>query len=351
MIRVSAPARICLLGDHQDYLGLPVIAGSIDLYCYIEGRPINAQELQFELRDLNTTRILPIQPDAASIEKGDYLASTLAVLASKGITLESGYEISVHSTIPINAGISSSSALIVAWIRFILKATGVRATDLEIARWAHESEVIFFGEPGGIMDHYSIALRSLRVIEPATGNTQTLGNLEIPLLLAHSGLPKSTLGVLSLAKERALLALSAAQEVDSSFTYINAQLSDIKRFEPILSRELFPYFEAAIENYTLTKKAIELLHSDQPSTAKLIELCTLIGRHQHFLDTAIKNTPDLMRVQLEAGLAAGALAAKVIGSGGGGCFLLVAYPDRHQAITAAILAAGARFVQPITLTD
>ena len=29
---VHSPARVCLFGDHQDYLGLPVIAGTIDRF-------------------------------------------------------------------------------------------------------------------------------------------------------------------------------------------------------------------------------------------------------------------------------------------------------------------------------
>ena len=35
----KAPARICLFGDHQDYLGLPVIACAIDKYIIVEGKP------------------------------------------------------------------------------------------------------------------------------------------------------------------------------------------------------------------------------------------------------------------------------------------------------------------------
>ena len=30
-IEVTAPGRICLFGEHQDFLGLPVIACAIDL--------------------------------------------------------------------------------------------------------------------------------------------------------------------------------------------------------------------------------------------------------------------------------------------------------------------------------
>jgi len=31
-VEVKAPGRICFFGDHQDYLGLPVIAATIDRY-------------------------------------------------------------------------------------------------------------------------------------------------------------------------------------------------------------------------------------------------------------------------------------------------------------------------------
>ena len=36
---VKAPARICLFGDHQDYLELPVITCTIDKYITVEGKP------------------------------------------------------------------------------------------------------------------------------------------------------------------------------------------------------------------------------------------------------------------------------------------------------------------------
>jgi len=35
-IKVSTPSRICIFGEHQDYLGLEVIAQAIDLRFYAE---------------------------------------------------------------------------------------------------------------------------------------------------------------------------------------------------------------------------------------------------------------------------------------------------------------------------
>ncbi len=40
-IRVTAPGRICLFGEHQDFLGLPIIACAIDLAIEIIGNTIH----------------------------------------------------------------------------------------------------------------------------------------------------------------------------------------------------------------------------------------------------------------------------------------------------------------------
>ena len=40
--------------------------------------------------------------------------------------------------------------------------------------------------------------------------------------------------------------------------------------------------------------------------------------------------------------AAGALAGKVCGAGGGGCLFCLTEPDRHDAVSAALAAGGAQ---------
>ena len=40
-MEVSTPGRICLFGEHQDYLSLPVVSMAISLYSTILGKKIN----------------------------------------------------------------------------------------------------------------------------------------------------------------------------------------------------------------------------------------------------------------------------------------------------------------------
>ncbi len=54
----KAPARVCLFGDHQDYLGLPVIACAINKYIVVEGVPNNTNHLIFNLTDSKINNLL-----------------------------------------------------------------------------------------------------------------------------------------------------------------------------------------------------------------------------------------------------------------------------------------------------
>lgn len=351
MITIRVPARICLLGDHQDYLGLPVIAASIDRYLTLEATPQEKACFNFELIDLGQTRELALQIDESSVQKGDFLAAALAVLGRKGIVAKNGYQIKISGSIPVNAGVSSSSALVIAFIRFLVSAFSQKPIEArQIADWANEAEVGFFGDPGGLMDHYSIALEELRVIYPDSRSTEVLPRpKQLPLILVESGIAKQTVGVLSKAKEKALEALAHVQKITPELTYHNAQMRDILAYKSHLNTELFSYWQASIANHQITKSAIALL--SDPTTQDLIpKLAELINQHQFYLRTAIQNTPELMQQQMKVAIEAGGLATKVIGSGGGGCFFVLAESAAAPRIIENLLRQGVRAAYSIHIT-
>ena len=49
---ISAPGRICLFGEHQDYLLLPVIPCAISLRIAIEGSSRNDASIKIHLPDI-----------------------------------------------------------------------------------------------------------------------------------------------------------------------------------------------------------------------------------------------------------------------------------------------------------
>ena len=49
-IAYSTPGRVCLFGEHQDYLGLPVVPCAVSLRMTIEARHRDDMEVRIDLR-------------------------------------------------------------------------------------------------------------------------------------------------------------------------------------------------------------------------------------------------------------------------------------------------------------
>ena len=156
----KAPARVCLYGDHQDYLGLPVIACAIDKYIRIEGKKNNTRILSFCLFDLDKTIEICIDEISTKPIKGDHIRFVLYTLNKLGCQINTGMIVKINSSIYINAGISSSSALIVCLVDFIIKSFGFpkKVDKKQIAEIAFQSEVVEQKGSGGRMDQYTIAI-------------------------------------------------------------------------------------------------------------------------------------------------------------------------------------------------
>jgi galactokinase len=80
MIKIATPGRICFFGDHQDYLGLPVIAGTINRYIHIKAKPIQSSFFEVNLLDFKKSIKVEFTNDPKTIKPGDYFRSGLIVL-------------------------------------------------------------------------------------------------------------------------------------------------------------------------------------------------------------------------------------------------------------------------------
>ena len=350
MIKVSAPARICFFGDHQDYLELPVIAGTINRYIKIEGERVNNNNLFIQLIDIDTVKVIDLNKKYNNIESGDYFLSSLEVLKRAGFSFNQGYKIKIYGDIPINAGISSSSALVVAWIRFLLEAQDQKedVNDEQIGKWAYDAESTFFNQPGGIMDQYTIAQKGLLYIDTLTTKTERL-NADIgSLVIAESGLSKQTLTVLQNARAYGQSAISAVKEKISNFNVHEASESEYEEYLHLVPEVYRDHWYATIFNHLLTQKARKIL-ANSPIDQE--QLGSLMNAHQKILQERIQNTPAIMQKQLDESLKAGALGAKIIGSGGGGCMVAMVTPDTCKPVIRSFLKAGVKSAYEIKLTS
>ncbi|MGB5320889.1 galactokinase family protein, partial [Lutimonas sp.] len=111
-INIMSPGRTCLFGDHQDYLGLPVIACAINRYIYLNAVENSTSLLRIQLPDINNERLIDIHENIIIIDNRDYFTSAIKVLKRYGCIPDKGYDVIIKGDLPINAGVSSSSALI-----------------------------------------------------------------------------------------------------------------------------------------------------------------------------------------------------------------------------------------------
>lgn len=151
---VIAPGRVNLVGEHIDYNLLPVLPMAI-------GRHVG---VMLRVRDDATIRIASTAPGfgarefegSAIIEPfrggdwGNYVKAAVQGVA-RHASVTRGVDAIVHSDLPVAAGLSSSSALVVATALAILAANGLTIPRLELADLLAYAER-YVGTAGGGMD-------------------------------------------------------------------------------------------------------------------------------------------------------------------------------------------------------
>ena len=339
-LRVSSPGRICLLGEHQDYFGLAIIAAAVDLRIAFAGRPRPDDRIVLDLPDLGEREEFSFAAEIPYEKKRDYLKSAVNIHRRAGLPL-SGWDVEVRGDIPINAGTSSSSAMVVAWNKFLLEAAGdPRASDpRELAELGFETEVAEFKEPGGRMDHYASAYGGvvwIRFDEPM--KFARLRNPLGPFVLANSEEKKDTTGMLGFIKNNVLEGVQTVRRALPSFSLHSPDAPEVRAEIAKLPRDPRRLLQGTLATRDLTAEGAELFQAPRFDEREFGRL--LSAQHAVLRDLLRISTPKI-EAMIGAALDAGALGAKINGSGGGGCMFAYA-PDDQDKVAAAIAAVGGR---------
>ncbi|OXA97995.1 galactokinase [Flavobacterium oncorhynchi] len=337
-----APGRTCLFGDHQDYLGLPVIACAIDRNIKLTAEQNNTNTFVLNMIDIDEVRTIDINAAFEKLEPRDYFASSLRVLRRYGCVPNTGYTITITGDIPINSGTSSSSALLMAWIRFLIDAFGIdhEVTPEFLSKLGYESEVLEHGEPGGMMDHFSIGVGNIVYINTKQPfSYRIIGTGLKGLITGVSGVPKETIGLIGEIKGNALMSIGIVKQNFPDFDLHASKIEDFDRYRNCLPDRLIPFFEAALKNYHYTKEALKEFEKPVLDLKKIGEL---MNQHHEVLRDLLKITVPRIDAMINAALRAGAYGAKIVGSGGGGSIVVIADPQIENAVIEAILNAGAQ---------
>jgi len=337
-LRVSSPGRMCLLGEHQDYFGLAIIAAAIDLRIAFAGRRRTDRRFAIDLPDIGEREEFSFEEEIPYVRKRDYLKSAVNIHRRAGLPL-SGWDVEVRGTIPINAGTSSSSAMVVAWNKFLLEAAGDPRADEPhaLAELGYDTEVAEFKEPGGKMDHYASAYGGvvwIRFDEPM--RFDRLPNPLGTFVLANSLQKKDTTGMLGFIKSHVLEGADLVRKRIPGFTLKSPLTTDVLSEIDGLPHDDRRLLLGTLKTRDLTAKGAELFR--EPSFDHEMFGAMLDAQHEVLRDL-LRISTEKIEAMIGAALDAGAFGAKINGSGGGGCMFAYA-PREPDKVAAAIAAVG-----------
>ena len=327
-----APGRVCLFGEHQDYLGMPVIAAAIPLGCRLVVEPSTDGVWVVHTPQLNFTwscsvkeahqDVPELNPDASA-----FLRAGLQEALDSGWSVHGGGRVKCHVDLPLQAGLSSSSALVVAWVQALARVAGISLSPLMLAQRAHQVEVIHFGDPGGHMDHVASALGGIHRIHPNWSVEKLSDPNEGAWIVVDSGETKDTRGHLSRCKKQRLALL----EAQGGSWMAPGELEN----RSALTKEELSLWQCTWDSIQLEKRAAENWKSP-------MELAHWMFDHHVALRDGLGLSTSRLEALGKAAMEVGAWGWKVVGSGGGGCAVIWCSNDVLGHVHQALRNAGAK---------
>ena len=324
----SVPGRVCLFGDHMDWIGKSVITFAIDkrIFCKIKKNDSNLCRLK-SYAPFDESHEIPLDEITINRETDfRYVEAVLSVLKNK-YDLSDGFDLeffnpppNIGEPLPAGKGLSSSASLCVSTAAAYLSiniTSSLKRTDFVqlCAETAYVAEHNVLGINCGRMDPYACALGGIQFIDCNIKNFhwQRLASLlNLGIVIGDSCKKKDTERILGWLKNR------------------------YKEEDPILLQGIKEISKIVSEAYLILSQ--EVIDS--------IKLGKLMDRNQYFIQNNLLTSgdcpisPSNLDELIHAARKAGAIGAKVTGSGGGGCMIALCNPKRVDNVRKAISDSG-----------
>ncbi len=325
-VRARAPLRLGLAGGGTDVSpycdrhGGAVMNATIDRYIYatIEALPGGA-EVVLESHDLGIEARYPAGRGALPVDgrldlpKAVYNRVVSDFLGGQAPPLR----IATHSEAPAGSGLGSSSTLAVTVLQGLTEMFGLPLGEYDVAHLAYAIERQDLGLAGGRQDQYAAAFGGFNfmefraddvvVVNPLRIKAETVRELEAATILCFTGVSRESATII-------------AEQVR------HAAAGDAKPIEAMHRLKA-----AAVA----MKEA--LLRGDRRAVAETLHQGWASKR-----DMAAGISTGPIEDAMATAMAAGALAGKVSGAGGGGFIMLLAPLERRRDVRDALHARGYR---------
>lgn len=318
----SAPAKVILFGEHGVNRQQPALATAVDLrtYCHVtlrddgeyclhvgekqeQGAVTQLQVFKKHIDELRAAQAL----DSIREEARDFFAPVRYVL---GHLLEvvpesaQGYDVQWHSDLPVGSGLGSGAAASTSMVQALAAACGREITREQIVHAAWQGDVIAHGGVASSLD----------------SSTATYGGVIRYSVAA---------GAEVLPFDASLSIVIGDTLVQHNTAAINTHVRKWLEQSPVRMHHFRDM------GWIVRQAIAALQQGDIGSLGHLMNLHQLI---QEKLGTSVDAADALIAASLEAG----ALGAKISGSGGGGIIIALVEADKRDEVAAAINRAGGR---------
>lgn len=246
----------------------------------------------------------------------------LAAHLARFFAPDGGFEVETHSESPAGAGISGSSALMIATTAALAKYTGRKLDREQMRVIAQNVEAQLIKVPTGCQDYYPALYGGVSAIHLDPDGIHHAAvrvapeDLDRRFVLVYTGAPRKS-GI-------------------NNWEVFKAHINGDKK--------IFHNFERIGEIARAMHHALSM--ADWKQVAKLL-------REEWKLRKT--NSPRITTPMIEKLVAVamrqGALAAKVCGAGGGGCVVFLTEPENREHISAAIRSYGGQVLPALVARD
>ena len=349
-----APGRVNLIGEHIDYHALPVLPMALERGVRIRFTPREDERILLENADTSfPARDFRMVPGLAPGPLGDWgnYARAAAVTALETFHCRRGIEGQVTSDLPPAAGLSSSSALMVAMCQALLHADRREVPPLVLAEAAAEGER-FVGTAGGGMDQAASLLgragHALRIeFAPLAAEPVPIPG-DWRVVVAHTGVrAEKSGGAQEAYNARRSETTTGLARIAADVGRPGASPSELLARVPTdellaaaagLEEPVASWVRHILNEAVRVEQATEALRGGE-----LLAFGRLLNASHDSLRDLYEVSHPRLDALVEAALAAGAAGARLTGAGFGGCMLAVCEAAAVDEVRSRLAARQATF--------
>jgi mevalonate kinase len=307
-VKSSASGKIILFGEHAAVYSRPALAVPVtQIHVDVEVLDSPRQGIWIDAPGIDLHAELNSLP--ADHPVGSVILKVFSTLGLPSPTArragdEGGLDISIASTIPVAAGLGSGAAVSVALIRALASHLSNPLTDEQVNELAYEIEKLHHGTPSGIDNTVITYAKPVYFIKDKPLETFTVGK-PFTIVIGDTGIAAPT-------KE---------------------SVGDVRRLR---MRDL-----CNVENIFNEIAQIALIGRRSIESGKPEQLGELMDQNHAYLQALTVSSPELDNL-VEAARKAGALGAKLSGSGRGGNMIALVDQPIAESVAGVLISAGAK---------